>query len=33
MIVGPMGLPGFVPAALALNLTAGADMIFDLGQG
>lgn len=33
MIVEPMVLLGFVPAALALNLTPGADMMFCLGQG
>ena len=33
MIVEPVILLGFVPAALALNLTPGADMMFCLGQG
>lgn len=33
MIVEPVVLLGFVPAALALNLTPGADMMFCLGQG
>lgn len=33
MIVDPMVLLAFVPAALALNLTPGADMMFCLGQG
>jgi len=31
--VDPMTLLSFVPAALALNLTPGADMMFCLGQG
>lgn len=29
----PVSLLAFVPAALALNLTPGADMMFCLGQG
>lgn len=33
MIVEPATLMLFVPAALALNLTPGADMMFCLGQG
>ena len=33
MIVDPITLLAFVPAALALNLTPGADMMFCLGQG
>ncbi len=33
MIVDPLTLLAFVPAALALNLTPGADMMFCLGQG
>ena len=33
MIVEPVILLGFVPAALALNLTPGADMMFCIGQG
>ena len=33
MIVDPGSLLAFVPAALALNLTPGADMMFCLGQG
>ena len=33
MIVDPWVLLAFVPAALALNLTPGADMMFCLGQG
>lgn len=33
MIVEPFVLLAFVPAALALNLTPGADMMFCLGQG
>lgn len=33
MIVDPVILLAFVPAALALNLTPGADMLFCLGQG
>ncbi|TKA93842.1 LysE family translocator, partial [Cereibacter changlensis] len=33
MIVDPVVLLAFVPAALALNLTPGADMMFCLGQG
>lgn len=33
MIVDPIVLATFVPAALALNLTPGADMIFCLAQG
>ncbi len=32
-MVDPLTLAGFVPAALALNLTPGADMMFCLGQG
>jgi len=33
MIVEPVLLLAFLPAALALNLTPGADMMFCLGQG
>ena len=33
MIVDPLTLVAFVPAALALNLTPGADMMFCLAQG
>lgn len=33
MIVDPTTLLAFAPAALALNLTPGADMMFCLGQG
>jgi threonine/homoserine/homoserine lactone efflux protein len=33
MIVDPLTLMAFVPAALALNLTPGADMMFCLGLG
>ncbi len=33
MIVEGAVLSGFIPAALALNLTPGADMMFCLGQG
>lgn len=33
MIVDPFVLLAFIPAALALNLTPGADMMFCLGQG
>ena len=33
MIVEPMILLAFIPAALALNLTPGADMMFCMGQG
>jgi threonine/homoserine/homoserine lactone efflux protein len=33
VIVDPVVLLAFVPAALALNLTPGADMMFCLGQG
>lgn len=32
-MVDPLTLLAFVPAALALNLTPGADMMFCLGQG
>ncbi|WP_299503826.1 LysE family translocator [uncultured Roseobacter sp.] len=32
-MVDPINLMAFVPAALALNLTPGADMMFCLGQG
>tara|TARA_R110000850_G_scaffold2877_3_gene13288 strand:- start:70 stop:675 length:606 start_codon:yes stop_codon:yes gene_type:complete len=32
-VVDPLTLLAFVPAALALNLTPGADMMFCLGQG
>lgn len=32
-MVDPLTLVAFVPAALALNLTPGADMMFCLGQG
>jgi threonine/homoserine/homoserine lactone efflux protein len=32
-MVDPVTLAAFVPAALALNLTPGADMMFCLGQG
>lgn len=33
MIVDPLTLAAFVPAALALNVTPGADMMFCLAQG
>ncbi len=33
MILDPMTLLAFIPAALALNLTPGADMMFCLGTG
>lgn len=33
MIVDPVVMLAFIPAALALNLTPGADMMFCLGQG
>ena len=33
MIIDPVQLLIFIPAALALNLTPGADMLFCLGQG
>lgn len=33
LLVEPLTLLAFVPAALALNLTPGADMMFCLGQG
>ena len=33
MIVDPLALAAFLPAALALNLTPGADMMFCLAQG
>ena len=33
MIVDPLTLLAFIPAALALNLTPGADMMFCLGLG
>jgi threonine/homoserine/homoserine lactone efflux protein len=33
MLVDPLTLLTFAPAALALNLTPGADMMFSLGQG
>ena len=33
MTVDPLVLLAFIPAALALNLTPGADMMFCLGQG
>ena len=33
MIVDPLTLLAFIPAALALNLTPGADMLFCLAQG
>lgn len=33
MIIEPVQLLIFIPAALALNLTPGADMLFCLGQG
>jgi threonine/homoserine/homoserine lactone efflux protein len=33
MLVDPLTLLAFAPAALALNLTPGADMMFSLGQG
>jgi threonine/homoserine/homoserine lactone efflux protein len=33
MLVDPLTLAAFVPAALALNLTPGADMMFCLAQG
>ena len=32
-MIDPLVLLAFVPAALALNLTPGADMMFCLGQG
>jgi len=32
-MIDPLILIAFVPAALALNLTPGADMLFCLGQG
>ncbi len=32
-MVDPLTLAAFIPAALALNLTPGADMMFCLGQG
>jgi len=32
-VIDPLSLLAFVPAALALNLTPGADMMFCLGQG
>ncbi|MEM6890875.1 MAG: LysE family translocator, partial [Pseudomonadota bacterium] len=32
-MIDPLTLVAFVPAALALNLTPGADMMFCLGQG
>jgi threonine/homoserine/homoserine lactone efflux protein len=32
-VVDPLTLAAFLPAALALNLTPGADMMFCLGQG
>lgn len=32
-MIGPLTLPACGPAALALNLTPGADMAFCLGQG
>ncbi len=32
-MIDPVALAAFVPAALALNLTPGADMMFCLGQG
>lgn len=32
-MIDPLALMAFVPAALALNLTPGADMMFCLGQG
>ena len=32
-MVDPLTILAFVPAALALNLTPGADMMFCLGQG
>ncbi|CUH87740.1 homoserine/Threonine efflux protein [Phaeobacter sp. CECT 5382] len=32
-MIDPLSLLAFVPAALALNLTPGADMMFCLGQG
>lgn len=32
-MVDPLTLAAFVPAALALNLTPGADMLFCIGQG
>lgn len=32
-MIDPLTLAAFVPAALALNLTPGADMMFCLGQG
>ena len=32
-MVDPLTLAAFVPAALALNLTPGADMMFCIGQG
>lgn len=33
MLIDPIVLLAFIPAALALNLTPGADMMFCLGQG
>ena len=32
-MIDPLVLLAYVPAALALNLTPGADMMFCLGQG
>jgi threonine/homoserine/homoserine lactone efflux protein len=32
-MIDPVMLLAFVPAALALNLTPGADMMFSLAQG
>ena len=32
-MIDPLTLLAFIPAALALNLTPGADMVFCLGQG
>ena len=32
-MIDPLTLAAFVPAALALNLTPGADMMFCLGTG
>lgn len=32
-MVDPIALAAFIPAALALNLTPGADMVFCIGQG
>ncbi|MCP1170553.1 LysE family translocator, partial [Limimaricola sp. ASW11-118] len=32
-MIDPLVLLAFAPAALALNLTPGADMMFCLGQG